>query len=43
MTRIDDTKLKSTATEAIEFAFGVPPTVLHQRWREWMLERGKKK
>jgi len=43
MTRIDDIELKSTATEAIEFAFGVPPTVLHQRWREWMRERGKKK
>ncbi|MHC4940647.1 MAG: hypothetical protein ACYTHK_17030 [Planctomycetota bacterium] len=43
MTRIDDVKGKPTSTEAIQFAFGVPPTVLHQRWREWVLEQGKKK
>ncbi|MHC4952931.1 MAG: hypothetical protein ACYTGZ_03510 [Planctomycetota bacterium] len=43
MTRIDDIKAKPTSTEAIQFAFGVPPTVLHQRWREWVIEQGKSK
>ena len=43
MTRIDDIKGKPTASESIEFAFGVSPSVLHQRWREWVLENGKAK
>jgi hypothetical protein len=41
MTQIDDIKTKPTASQSIEFAFGVAPTVLHQRWREWVLETGK--
>jgi len=41
MSRIDDTKAKLTATQAIEFAFGVSPSVLHQRWRQWVLDSGK--
>jgi len=41
MTRIDDVKAKPTAAQAIKFAFGVTPSVLHQRWRTWVLEKGK--
>ena len=42
MTRIDDTVKKPTAAQCIEFAFGVSPSVLHSRWREWVLAKGKK-
>jgi hypothetical protein len=42
MTRIDDTKGKPTASESIQFAFGVSPSVLHTRWRAWVLAKGKK-
>lgn len=42
MTQTDDTKAKPTATESIQFAFGVSPSVLHARWREWVLAKGKK-
>jgi len=43
MTRVDDIKAKPTAAESIEFAFGVSPTVLYSRWREWVMEKGKAK
>ncbi|MEM8885971.1 MAG: hypothetical protein AAGD14_18040 [Planctomycetota bacterium] len=43
MREIDDLKKKPTASQAIETAFGVSPSVLHTRWREWVLENGKKK
>jgi len=33
-----DYEHKPTAAQAIEQAFGVTPTVLHQRWREYVLE-----
>jgi hypothetical protein len=42
MTRIDDTVKKPTAAQCIEFAFGVSPSVLHSRWRAWVLAKGKK-
>jgi len=36
--KLNDFENKPTSEQAIEFAFGVSPTVLHQRWREYVLK-----
>jgi hypothetical protein len=36
--RVDDREKKPTSEECIEYAFGVSPTVLHQRWREYVMK-----
>ncbi|NJN14708.1 MAG: hypothetical protein HC813_03605 [Planctomycetes bacterium] len=36
--KLNDYKEKPDASTCIEHAFGVPPSVLHTRWREWALE-----
>jgi hypothetical protein len=42
--KLEEDYLKSpTATECIEFGFGVSPSVLHQRWREHVLKEYVKK
>ncbi|MHC4452955.1 MAG: hypothetical protein ACYS0E_22920 [Planctomycetota bacterium] len=41
--KLDDYKNKPSSEECIKFAFGVSPTVLHQRWREYVLENYRKK
>ena len=38
---IDDTENKPSCSDCIEAAFGVSPSVLHQRWREYVLENYK--
>jgi hypothetical protein len=36
--RVDDREQKPTAEQCIEYAFGVSPTVLHQRWRDYVMK-----
>lgn len=36
--KLDDYENKPTCEQSIEFAFGVSTTVLHQRWREYVLK-----
>ncbi len=43
MTQVDNLDTKPTSAEAIQFAFGISPTVLHKRWRDWVVASGKKK
>jgi hypothetical protein len=35
--KLDDTKERPDATACIQHAFGVSPSVLHRRWREYVL------
>jgi hypothetical protein len=41
--RQSDFQAKATAAQALEFAFGASPSVLHQRWRDWLAQQGQKK
>lgn len=41
--RQNDYQAKATASQALEFAFGASPSVLHQRWREWLAAQVQKK
>ena len=41
--KLDDTKSKPNSAACIQHAFGVSPSVLHQRWREYVLEHYSKK
>ncbi len=41
--RIDDTVEKPTASQCIEYAFGVTPNVLHARWQEYVRTEYAKK
>jgi hypothetical protein len=36
--KLDDYESKPSCEQSIEFAFGRSPTVLHQRWREYVLK-----
>lgn len=36
--KLEDYEMKPTCEQSIEFAFGVSPTVLHNRWREYVLK-----
>ena len=38
LVKLDDFENKPSAAECIEFAFNVTPSVLHQRWRDYVLE-----
>jgi hypothetical protein len=38
MQKLDDYENKPTCEQSIEFAFGISTTVLHQRWREYVLK-----
>jgi len=38
----NDFKNKPTGAACIEFAFGVPPSTLHARWREHVLKEYRK-
>ena len=40
--KLDDYENKPNSEACIQFAFGCSPTVLHQRWREYVLEKYKK-
>lgn len=41
--KVDDTNAKPTCAEAIEYAFGVAPNVLHARWQEYVKREYAKK
>jgi hypothetical protein len=41
--KLQDYKNKPTGAECIQFAFGVSPSTLHARWREYVLEEYAKK
>ena len=43
LSRVDDLKAKPSAAECIQYGFGVTPSVLHVRWREYVLEHYKKR
>ena len=36
--KLNDFEAKATCEQSIEHAFGVSTTVLHQRWREYVLK-----
>jgi len=42
LVKLDDYENKPNSEQCIEHAFGVSPTVLHQRWREYVLENYNK-
>jgi len=41
--KLDDYKNKPSCAQCIQYAFGVSPTVLHQRWRQYVLKNYRKK
>ncbi|MHC4448641.1 MAG: hypothetical protein ACYS0E_00690 [Planctomycetota bacterium] len=41
--KLEDTKGKPNSAACIQHAFGVSPSVLHQRWREYVLENYARK
>jgi hypothetical protein len=41
--KLQDYENKPTAAQSIEFAFGLTPSALHARWREYVLEEYAKK
>ncbi|MHC4956914.1 MAG: hypothetical protein ACYTGN_00965 [Planctomycetota bacterium] len=41
--KLDDYQNKPSSAQGIEYAFGISPTVLHQRWREYVLKEYKTK